>query len=78
MADAKVDSGIVWLALEEAMDELPDGQRAVFVWHEMEGKSFNEIAAMAGTAVNTLLSWKRYAVLYLREKLKDLYNEMIV
>jgi len=65
----------VWTELSEALDELPDEQREVFVMHELEGKSFKEIAELTGEPINTLLSRKRYAVLYLREKLEDLYNE---
>lgn len=63
--------------LEAALDELPPEQREVFVLHEIEGKSFNEISEMKGVGVNTLLSRKRYAVLYLRERLRDLYEELI-
>jgi hypothetical protein len=54
--------------LELALDELPDEQREVFVAHELEGKSFKELAAESGVNVNTLLSRKRYAVLYMRER----------
>ena len=61
--------------LELAIDELPDEQREVFVAHELEGRSFKEIAAGAGVSVNTLLSRKRYAVLRLRERLKSIYDE---
>ena len=61
--------------LELALDELPDEQREVFVWHELEGRSFKEIAAETGASVNTLLSRKHYAVLYLRERLQNIYDE---
>ena len=61
--------------LEEALDELPEEQREVFVMHELEDKSFKEIAGMTGEQVNTLISRKRYAVLFLRERLRDVYNE---
>jgi RNA polymerase sigma factor (sigma-70 family) len=61
--------------LELALDELPDEQREVFLAHELEGQSFKEMAAETGLKVNTLLSRKRYAVLYLRERLRDLYEE---
>jgi RNA polymerase sigma factor (sigma-70 family) len=61
--------------LELAIDELPEEQRAVFVAHELEGRSFKEIAAKTGVGVNTLLSRKRYAVLRLRERLQDVYDE---
>jgi RNA polymerase sigma factor (sigma-70 family) len=66
----------VWSALAEALDELPEEQRAVFVWHELEGRSFKEIAVLTGEPMNTLLSRKRYAVLALRERLQDLYDEL--
>ncbi|HVQ17326.1 MAG TPA: sigma-70 family RNA polymerase sigma factor [Vicinamibacterales bacterium] len=61
--------------LETAIDELPDEQRKVFVAHELEGRSFKEMAAESGVSVNTLLSRKRYAVLHLRERLQDIYDE---
>ena len=61
--------------LELALDELPEEQRAVFVAHELEGRSFKEIAAETGVGVNTLLSRKRYAVLHLRERLQSIYDE---
>lgn len=60
--------------LELALDELPDEQREVFLAHELEGQSFKEMAAETGLSVNTLLSRKRYAVLYLRERLRDIYE----
>ncbi len=58
-----------------AIDELPEEQRAVFVAHELEGRSFKEIAAETGVSVNTLLSRKRYAVLHLRKRLQGIYEE---
>ena len=66
---------VMWEELSEALDELPPVQRDVFVMNELEGLSFREIAGITGTPLNTLLSRKRYAVLYLRERLQDLYNE---
>jgi RNA polymerase sigma factor (sigma-70 family) len=61
--------------LELALDELPEEQREVFVAHELEGRSFKELAAETGVSMNTLLSRKRYAVLHLRERLQDIYDE---
>ena len=61
--------------LELALDELPEDQREVFVAHELEGRSFKEMAARSGVSVNTLLSRKRYAVLHLRERLQTVYDE---
>jgi RNA polymerase sigma factor (sigma-70 family) len=61
--------------MERALDELPQEQRAVFVAHEFEGRSFKELSAATGESVNTLLSRKRYAVLHLRERLRRGYDE---
>ncbi|MGA9039760.1 MAG: sigma-70 family RNA polymerase sigma factor [Terriglobales bacterium] len=61
--------------LESAVGELPAEQREVFVAHELEGYSFKEIAAQTGVGVNTLLSRKRYAVLHLRQRLQNIYDE---
>ncbi len=60
--------------IEESVQELPEEQKEVFVMNEFEDLSFNEISARTGVGVNTLLSRKRYAVLILRSKLKELYN----
>jgi RNA polymerase sigma factor (sigma-70 family) len=67
--------GVLLDELELAVDELPEEQRAVFVAHEVEGRSFKQIAAESGVSVNTLLSRKRYAVLHLRERLQSIYDE---
>jgi len=61
--------------LDAALDELPEEQREVFVAHELEGRSFNELAAASGQSVNTLLSRKHYAVLHLRRRLRAIYEE---
>jgi RNA polymerase sigma factor (sigma-70 family) len=61
--------------LELAIEELPEEQREVFVAHELEGHGFKQIAAETGVSINTLLSRKRYAVLHLRERLADIYEE---
>ena len=63
-------------ALEQSIAELPPEQREVFVAHELEGRSFKEIAAATGVGINTLLSRKRYAVLRLRERLRDTYEDL--
>lgn len=70
-----------WLAtfmesLDEALEELPPEQRQVFRLHELEGKSFQEIAEITGEHVNTLLSRKRYAVQALRKRLLAFYQEL--
>jgi RNA polymerase sigma factor (sigma-70 family) len=63
-------------ALQEALDELPAEQRDVFIAHELEGRSFKDLAAQSGVALNTLLARKRYAVLHLRARLQPVYDEL--
>ncbi len=63
--------GLLREEIEDALDELPDEQREVFLAHEVEGRGFKELAAETGVSINTLLSRKRYAVLNLRRKLQD-------
>jgi len=67
--------GVLLDELELAVGELPEEQREVFVGHELEGRSFKEMAAESGVSVNTLLSRKRYAVLHLRARLQSIYDE---
>ena len=73
--EAEFAHGVLLDELENALNELPERQRAVFIAHEMEGRSFNEISAETGISVNTLLSRKHYAVLHLRRRLQNIYNE---
>lgn len=73
--DRVYERSVVWTALAGVLDDLPEEQRTVFVMHELEGRSFKEISEITGESVNTLLSRKRYAVLYLREQLQELYQE---
>jgi len=61
--------------LELAIDDLPDEQREVFVAHEIDGRSFKELSEETGISISTLLSRKRYAILHLRERLQNIYNE---
>jgi RNA polymerase sigma factor (sigma-70 family) len=61
--------------LEDALEELPEEQRDIFVAHEIEGRSFKELAVETGLSVNTLLSRKHYAVVHLRERLRAVYDE---
>jgi RNA polymerase sigma factor (sigma-70 family) len=73
--DALYARSVLIAELEFALDELPDEQREVFVGHEIEGRSFKEMASETGLSVNTLLSRKHYAVLHLRERLQSIYRE---
>jgi RNA polymerase sigma factor (sigma-70 family) len=63
--------------LDAALDELPEEQRQVFVAHEMEGRSFKELAQATGLNVNTLILRKHYAVVQLRERLEAIYEEFL-
>lgn len=66
----------LWLdAIAAALDELPPGPRDTFIAHELDGRSFKEMAAESGMPLNTLLGWKRQAVLHLRDRLRPLYDE---
>ncbi len=75
--DALYLRGVLLEELEQAVAELPEEQRTVFVAHELEGRSFKEIAGETGVNVNTLLARKRYAVLRLRERLQSIYEEWV-
>jgi RNA polymerase sigma factor (sigma-70 family) len=67
---------VVLEELQRALDELPADQREVFVAHELEGRSFKDIALQSGVGINTLLARKRYAVLHLRRRLQPVYDEL--
>ena len=73
--DASYARSVLLEELDEALDELPQEQREVFVAHELMGRTFKEIAEQTGVSVNTLLSRKHYAVLHLRERLSSIYDE---
>lgn len=68
---------LVMEELQDALEEIPAEQKEVFEMTEFQGLSFNEIAARTGEPVNTLISRKRYAVLYLRERLRILYEDIV-
>ena len=68
---------LFWEQLFIALDELPAEQKQVFIWQELEDLSFEEISEKTGVKFNTLVSRKRYAVLHLRKRMKQLYTEII-
>ena len=70
--DAVFARKVLMEALDEALEEMPEEQREVFVAHEFLGKSFKQLSEETGVSVNTLLSRKRYAVLQLRERMQEL------
>ena len=67
---------VIWTAIMEALDELPADQREIFILNELEDKSFRDISERTGISINTLLSRKRYAILALRKKLQQLYDDL--
>jgi RNA polymerase sigma factor (sigma-70 family) len=73
--EAAYARGVLLDELAAALGELPEDQRFVFVAHELEGKSFRELASETGINVNTLLSRKHYAVRHLRRRLQNIYDE---
>jgi RNA polymerase sigma factor (sigma-70 family) len=75
--EAAYARGVLLDELDAALDELPPEQREVFVAHELQGRSFKEIAAESGVPLNTLLTRKHYAVLHLRRRLQEIYEEFI-
>jgi RNA polymerase sigma factor (sigma-70 family) len=75
--DAAYARRVLLRELDDALDELPEEQREVFIAHELMGYSFKELAARSGLSVNTLLSRKHYAVVYLRRRLQAIYDEFM-
>ncbi len=75
--DAAYARSVLLDELELALDELPAEQREAFIAHELEGRSFKELAAESGVSINTLLARKRYAVLHLRKRLQSIYDEFL-
>jgi RNA polymerase sigma factor (sigma-70 family) len=73
--DGAYDRTVLLDAIEAALADLPEEQRRIFIAHEVEGRSFKEMAEESGISVNTLLSRKRYAVLRLRERLQNVYDD---
>ena len=67
----------IWDEITEALAELPADQREIFILNEIEEKGFREIAEETGISINTLLSRKRYAILALRKRLQNLYNDIV-
>ena len=67
---------IFWDALMQALDELPENQRQVFVWNELEDLTLQEIADKTNQNLKTIISRKRYAVQHLRQRLQALYDEL--
>lgn len=76
-ADRQLLLKLISEELTEALNELPEKQRIVFILHEIDGKSLKEISDQTGAGIKTIISRKRYAVMYLQERLKKLYEELL-
>lgn len=74
--DAAYLRDVIWDEIMYALDELPEDQRQIFVWNELEERSFREIAEETGVSINTLLSRKRYAIQSLRKRLQAFYEDL--
>jgi RNA polymerase sigma factor (sigma-70 family) len=74
--EARYARSALMQALQNALDELPEAQREVFIAHEIEGKSFRHLSIQGNISVNTLLARKRYAVIHLRSRLRTAYEEL--
>src|SRR6478735_11418088 len=75
--DTKELQQLFWETLFDALEELPEKQREVFILNELEEKTLQQVADMKGENLKTIISRKRYAVLHLRKRLEDLYNEFM-
>ena len=75
--DALYARSVLLDELDAALQELPEEQREIFVAHEMDGRSFKQLADESGLSINTLLSRKRYATLHLRRRLQAIYDEFV-
>ena len=76
-ADTQILLKLISEVLADTLEELPENQREVFVLHEIDGKSLKEIAEQTNTGIKTVISRKRYAVMYLQERLRSLYEELL-
>ena len=75
--ETKYLRSLVWTELENALAELPPEQREIFEMTELDGVPVKEISRTIGVPVNTLLSRKHYAIVYLRKRLQTIYNDLI-
>ena len=75
--ETKYLRSLVWTELENALAELPAEQREIFELTELDGVPVKEISKTIGVPVNTLLSRKHYAIVYLRKRLQTIYNDLI-
>jgi RNA polymerase sigma factor (sigma-70 family) len=68
---------VFWAELFAALEELPENQRQVFIWNELEDMTLQQIAGQTGEKLKTIISRKGYAVKHLRQRLEALYNDFL-
>jgi len=68
---------IFWDELMQALDELPEKQRNVFIQNELEDISLQQIADQSNESIKTIISRKGYAVKHLRDRLNNLYQDFL-
>ena len=66
----------IWNAIFIALEQLPEKQRVVYVQNELEDKTLQQIADEQNENIKTIISRKQYAVKYLRNQLKQLYEDL--
>jgi RNA polymerase sigma factor (sigma-70 family) len=75
--EARYARSVLLDEVDDALEEMPEEQRSVFIAHEWEGLSFKELSAQTGVSVNTLISRKHYAMLHLRRRLRSIYQDLL-
>jgi len=63
---------LVYRAIIGSIDRLPVKQKYVFIQQVIEGRTFRELSRETGEPLNTLIARKRYAILQLRNELKEI------
>jgi RNA polymerase sigma factor (sigma-70 family) len=76
--EREIDTAFLRELFFKALNELPEKQRQVFVWNEMEDMTLQQIADKTGESIKTITSRKRYAVTHLREQLHDIYTDLLI
>lgn len=67
--DGRLETSVARLALTRAISDLPQGYRAIFLLHEVDGYQHREIAKLLGCSVGTSKSQLHKAKLRIRELL---------
>jgi RNA polymerase sigma-70 factor (ECF subfamily) len=76
--DGRLDSAVTRVALTRAISELPEGYRAIFLLHEVDGYQHREIAQLLGCSVGNSKSQLHKAKLKIRDFLSHTDTEAAV